>query len=140
MTDPLDEQTIPVRRTQPAGQAQDDDSTIIARRESRRRAGREQPTASTASDRLPPQVATHGRAAFAPGAAPPAVYGARSPQPVIALRTAPAQRAAQSPVDGAAATAAHRRRARRTAAIVLICAAAVALTTAGAILFLALPT
>ena len=145
MTDPPgadlpDEETIPVRRTQPIVATDTDGSTVIARRETRRRATRQHgdgrgPTG--ASDRLPPSstpIEASGRVAAPPDAAAGAVYGVRAAEPVIASRTAPSERVPQPPVDGDAAATADRRRARRTALIVLISASALALTAAASLL------
>jgi hypothetical protein len=148
--DPTEEQTIPVsrtrpaRRTQPVVDDQTDGSTVIARRETRRRAARDHPEHGrapvAASDRVPPAVpiATSGRIAAAPDAAAGAVYPARPPQPVIAPRSAPPERIPQAPVDGAANASAQRRRARRTAVLVLISACALVLAAAASLLVIAL--
>jgi hypothetical protein len=111
-----DEQTIPVRRTQPIVASETDGSTLVARRETRRRSAREHDDGGepAASARMAPPtpIEAPGRVAAAPDAAAGAVYAARAAQPVIALRTAPPERAPQAPVDGNAAATAHRRRAR----------------------------
>jgi hypothetical protein len=141
-----DEETIPVRRTQPIvasdTDTDTDGSTFVARRESRRRSAREHDDGGgpAASARMSPPtpIEASGRVAAAPDAAAGAVYTARAAQPVIAFRTAAPERARQAPVDGDAAATAHRRRARRTALIVLISASAVALTAAASLLVVAL--
>jgi hypothetical protein len=145
MTDPLDEDTIPVRRTGMGGSdpvtEPVDGSTVIAHRESRRRAAREQASAdhpAPTSHPAPPAPAPAGRVAAAPGAASDSVYSARVAAPVVATRAAPPERVPQVPVDGAAASATQRRRARRTALIVVIAASAVAFGSAAWLLAIAL--
>ena len=162
MTDLPDEETTRVRRTrsaapvpdvatEPAGDTeparrrstyvvggeQTDGSTIIGRRESRRRAERFH-SAPPLADPVPsPAPASEGRVAVAPDGAPE-VYGARSAEPVVVSRVAPPQRAAQVPVDGAATDAAHRHRARRSALIVVLAASAVVLAAAASLIALTL--
>lgn len=111
-------------------------STIIARRESRRRASRPQPSpgdspvSSSVPAVMPP--ATSGRAASAPRTAP-AGYGARPAAPVRASRTVPAPRVPQSAADGAGAASAQRRRGRRTALVVIFASGAVAFAAAASL-------
>lgn len=145
MTDPLDHDTIPARRTgagggEPATEPVDG-STVIAHRESRRRAARDPAGAgrSASSSRpAPPAPAPGGRVAAAPAAASDAVYSARAADPVVATRSAPPERIPQVPVDGDAVAAMQRRRARRTALIVVIAASAVVLGSAAWLLAIAL--
>lgn len=140
-----DEETVRVRRTG-AGDAQADTqpvegSTVIARRESRRRAARESAGADRVaggSRQAPPAPAPAGRQAATPAAASGIVYGARPADPVVVTRSAPEPRVAQAPIDGAAAAASQRRRARRTALIVVIAASAVAVGAAASLLAVAL--
>ncbi|MCR2808817.1 MULTISPECIES: hypothetical protein [unclassified Microbacterium] len=127
---------------------QTDGSTIVARRESRRRAAREQaatqpqapvpqpdPTPA-ASD---PPVARTRTTRPAPGiVAADAVYGARAADPVIAARTTPAGHAPQVPADGDAAARRHRHRVRRTALIVVVSASAVGLGAVASLIVVAL--
>lgn len=127
--DPTEEQTIPVSRTQPARRTpsvvdeQTDGSTVIARRETRRRAARDQPEHDrapvAASARVPPSATlpTSGRLAAAPDAAAVVAYPVRPPQPVIATRSAPPARVAQAPLDDRAA---HARAVRRRALVLLV--------------------
>jgi hypothetical protein len=148
--DPTEEQTIPVSRTQPVSRTpsvvdeQTDGSTVIARRETRRRAARDQPehdrAPMAASARFSPStpIPTPGRVAAAPDAAAGAVYAARPPQSVIAARTAPPERVPQAPVDGAATGDRQRRRGRRTALIVLFSASALVLAAAASLLVVVL--
>ncbi len=140
----------PVRRrsTYVPGSVDDDStdgSTIVARRESRRRAAREHaadadpglPALRTPSP--PPAVPpAPSRAASAPDAASSEVYGARPPQPVVAARAPAQQRAPQAPVDGDASAAGRRRRTRITAVIVVLAASAVALAAAASLITLTL--
>jgi len=149
----------PVRRrsTYVPGSVDDDStdgSTIVARRESRRRAARDahrwrsgdtlhaadadpgQPALRTPS---PPAVPpARSRVASAPDAASSEVYGARPPQPVVASRAPAQQRAPQAPVDGDATAAGRRRRTRTTAVIVVLAASAVALAAAASLITLTL--
>lgn len=153
MTDPpgpAEEHTIPVSRTRPARRTQPvlpdqtDGSTVIARRETRRRAAREQPAPAgapvAASDRTAASapIPTAGRVASAPDAAADAVYTARPPRPVIVERTAPPARVPRTLGDPAATGDAERRRARRTALIVLVSAAALFVAAAASLLVVAL--
>ncbi|GAA3203160.1 hypothetical protein [Microbacterium terregens] len=125
---------------------QTDGSTIVARRESRRRAAREH---AAMQPRVPPlprpphdapaAPVRPGRAASAPGvAATDAVYGARTADPVFASRTAPPLHAPQTPADGTATARRHRQRARRTALIVVVSASAVGVAAAASLVALAL--
>jgi hypothetical protein len=135
MTDLPDEDTIR-RRTTGRGEPDTepvDGSTVVARRESRRRVAREGAGVS-APRSAPPVPASTGRVAAAPDAGSGAVYGARAADPVVARRAAPPQRAPQAPIDGVAATTGHRRRARRTALIVVIAASVVAVAAAASLL------
>ena len=122
-----------------------DGSTIIARRESRRRAAREHeatgsaPAASVhATPPAPPVPASQGRVAAAPDAASRVVYGVRVAAPAVVARAAPAERIAQAPIDGAAAGAAQRRRTRSTALIVVVAASVVAVAAAASLLAITL--
>jgi hypothetical protein len=138
MTDLPDEDTVRRRRrTFDDGTEPDtvpvDGSTVIARRESRRRSTREGAGARRVRP-APPAPAESGRTAAAPGAACASVYGARPADPVVVARTAPPAHPPQEPVDGAAAAAAERRRARRTALVVLLAASAVAVGATAALL------
>jgi hypothetical protein len=102
----------------------DDGSTMVARRESRRRAAREEspvapaPLAESRAGDLP---APTGRIAQAPGETPP-IYKPRAPEPVIADRSAPPSRPPQVPVDVRAAMLYRRRRARQLALVGVIAA------------------
>lgn len=139
-----DEETVRVRRTA-SGDAQADTqpvegSTVIARRESRRRAARESAGAdrAAAASHPAPAPAPAGRRAAPPDAASGIVYGARPADPVVVTRAAPEPRVAQAPIDGAAAAASQRRRARRTALIVVIAASAITVGAAASLLAVAL--
>jgi hypothetical protein len=119
-------------------------STFVARRETRRRATRDQsPMDSTAvpvsraSLVGPSDPARPGRVASAPELDRSA-YGPRPAHPVIAARSAPPRRGMQTPADGAAAGLAQRRVARRRAAIVVISASALVVGAAASLLVLAL--
>lgn len=146
--DPTEEQTIPVSRTQPVRRRsaveQTDGSTVVARRETRRRAARDQPEHDgapvAASARLSPAapLPTAGRVAAAPDSASGVAYPARPPQPVIAARSAPPARVPQAPVDGGKTAEKHRRRGRRTALIVLFSASALVLAAAASLLVIVL--
>jgi hypothetical protein len=137
MTDLPDEDTIR-RRTTGRGEPDTepvDGSTVVARRESRRRVARDGAGVSAPRSAPPvPVPASTGRVAATPDAGSGAVYGARAADPVVARRAAPPQRAPQAPIDGVAATTGHRRRARRTALIVLIAASVVAVAAAASLL------
>ena len=135
MTD-LPEDTIPRART--TGDAEPDTqpvdgSTVVARRESRRRAARDG-AGRSAPRSAPPVPASTGRMAAAPDAASGALYAARPARPVVVRRAEPPQRTPQAPVDGVAATTGHRRRARRSALIVVTAASAVAVSAAASLL------
>ena len=129
-------------------------STIVARRESRRRASRavdaeaidpvgDDATAVVASDgrrRLPSTLAGDvpaqlGRAARTPEAS--AAYPPRTPQQVTASRAAPPVRAPQEAVDTAAAERAARRQARRRAVVIIAVSAVIVLVATIAIVILA---
>jgi len=154
---PEPDQDGPIRRratyvgTAAEGDPPTDGSTIIAHRESRRRAARDSAGDHTArSDpsgrsarpgppRTPPSPspAPQGsRVASAPDAAASGVYRARAANPVVASRAAAPERSPQSPVDGDAATAARRHRSRRTALIVVIAASGVAVIAASSLILL----
>jgi ribosomal protein L34 len=165
---PPDDDTIRVRRTDSGGPAADqtagttqpaeavrrratyvggdhdetaDGSTIIARRESRRRATRDTSgshrTAPVPAPALP-ETSRQGRTAAAPDAASYAVYPARAAEPVVAARAEGPFRVPQAPADGAAVEAARRRKGRRAALIVVFGAAAVAFAAAASLVAIAL--
>ena len=155
MTDLPDEQTRPARRRRSLEDATIPDaatdvswtegSTVIARRESRRRGSRRAAEASVpptgpARAASGPDVAAidphSGRIAGPPPSSPS--YGARAPEPVVAVRAAPPARVAQAPVDGRAAAVAHQRRARRTALIVVAAASGAVLAGAASLLVIIL--
>ena len=160
-TEPSDEgETAPPgpRRTGgPADAAADLDpdegSTIVARRESRRRASRavdaeairpdsDDATVVVAAEgrrRLPSTLAGDvpaqlGRVARTPAAS--AAYPPRAPQPVVAPRAAPPVRAPQEAVDTAAAEQAARRHGRRRAVMVLAVSTVIVLVATIAIVIL----
>jgi len=137
MTDLPDEDTI--RRARTSGAEPDtepvDGSTVVARRESRRRATRDS-AGGSAPRPAPPVPASTGRVAAAPDAASGAVYGARPAGPVVVRRATPPQRTPQVPIDGVAATNGHRRRERRTALIIIGAASVVAVAAAASLLVL----
>ena len=155
MTDLPDEQTRPARRRRSLEDATIFDaatdaswtegSTVIARRESRRRGSRHAAEAAVlpagpARAASGPDVAAiappSGRIAGPPASSPS--YGARAPEPVIAVRAAPAARVAQDPVDGRASAAAHHRRARRRALIVVVAASGAVVAAAATLLAIVL--
>ena len=135
----------------------DEGSTIVARRESRRRAARAD-AGEPAEVLLPPApedatvvVASTGRhlpralAGSVPAqdgrlAQPPVTvdppYAPRAPQPVVVPRVASPARPAQEPVDTAALEQGARRRSRRRAAAVLGISAVVVLLATTAIVIL----
>lgn len=128
-------------------------STMIVRRESRRRAAREQdraahPQADVADTVLRSRGATppvasgvpmpHGRTARVPGPTADVVYTPRTDRPVIAQRTPPTPQAAQRPLDTARAAASARRASRRRAIVVLAVAVVIALGAAAALLAIVL--
>jgi len=132
----------------------DEGSTIVARRESRRRASRAVEAeglvpygddvtvvvASAGGRRLPSTLAGDvpaplGRVARTP-ASGDAGYLPRAPEPVVVARAAPPARAPQPPVDAVAAEQAARGRARRRAAVVVTLSLVAALLAATAILIL----
>jgi hypothetical protein len=102
----------------------DDGSTMVARRESRRRAAREEspvapaPLAQNSAAGVPGPSA---RIAQTPGDTPP-IYQPRAPEPVVADRSAPPPRPPQVPVDVRAAMLHRRRRARQLALVGVIAA------------------
>jgi hypothetical protein len=127
-----------------------DGSTIVARRESRRRATRLQsaadpdPTASASArisgaPALPPTE--DGRRASARESANP-TYGVRRSQPVVAEREEVAPSAAlqpgQAPPDGAAADSRRRHDDRRATLIVVGTASAIAVAAASALIAIVL--
>ena len=136
-TDLSDPDTIPARRRRtgadPATEPVDG-STVIARRESRRRAGRDRRPGPPPPAPVAP--ASAGRAASAPDPASRVVYEPRRAEPVVTTRAAPAARAPQTPIQGPADGAGDRRSARRTAAIVLLAASAVSVGAAASLIVL----
>lgn len=136
-----------------AGLDPDEGSTIVARRESRRRASRavdagaigpgsDDATVVVAADgrrRLPSTVAGDvpaqlGRVARIP--AVDAVYPPRAPQPVVTPRVAPPVRPPQQAVDTAAAEHAARRQGRRRAVTILAVSTVIVLVATIAIVIL----
>lgn len=127
-------------------------STMVVRRESRRRAEAAAREAAPDLDvtvagvgvrPLPPTVAGDvpaalGRRALSPRPAD-AVYDARAAYPPVAeVRRAPLPtRTPQAPFDGVAAEALARRRARRRAATVVVLASIVLITAVAAVIVLA---
>lgn len=122
-------------------------STIIAHRESRRRAtrSRAEPDAAGTTPGLIPVPAqgttpgtaapgTRGRLASVPDPTDREAYAARSAEPVRAVREVPPARARRTPVDGAAVSTAQHRRGRRTALIVIFAAGAVAFAAAASLI------
>jgi len=125
----------------------DDGSTIIARRETRRRAAREHASEQDGSwpaglPRTPPPLPDRpaavvaGRVAAAPDAAAGAVYSARAATPVVASRSAPSPHPPQAPIDGDTAASARRHRTRRLTLIVVTAASAVALAAAASLILI----
>jgi hypothetical protein len=119
-------------------------STFVARRETRRRAAREQPradaTAVPVSGSTPLALSDPAhpvRVASAPDPDLP-TYRPRFADPVIAARSAPPVREPQPLVDGAAVRSAERRAARQKAIIVVIAASALVVGAAASLLVLAL--
>lgn len=131
-----------------------DGSTVIARRESRRRreradaarpapggddaevtqVARRRSPAATVADDVP---APTGRIARTPDAFP-APAPVRESAAVFVPRTAPGPRVPQAPVDTAAVDAQHRRRRRRAAATVVVVASVVVVVVAIALVFLSI--
>ncbi|WP_243075606.1 hypothetical protein [Microbacterium sp. SS28] len=117
--------------------APDDGSTMVARRESRRRAARgvgehPAPFAGTSASDVP---ASLGRIARAPESAPP-VYAPRAVPPVTAARSAPTPHPQQQHVDTASVEAASRRRARRRTVIALVAASVILAVVVAALIAL----
>ena len=125
-TQPADEPDIaPGPRRHGSGadaEEPDDGSTMVAHRESRRRAAREEspvagaPVAENSADDLPAPI---GRIAQAPGEVA-LIYKPRAPEAVIVTRSTPPPRPPQPPIGARAATISRQRRARRLAAIAVI--------------------
>ena len=141
-TDAVDESTSP-RRSAPAdrehpdgftGGITDDGSTVVARRESRRRQGR---AAVAAVSPVPPG---HDGSSAVPPPLPvgsgPTISPVRSPAPVIAARATPAPRDPQVVIDTVAVDAARRRRSRRVTLTVVAAAAALVVLAAAALIVL----
>lgn len=99
----------------------EDGSTVVARRESRRRAAREELAAAPAPavDSAGDSPAATGRIAQVPGETPP-IYKPRAPEPVISTRSAPPSRPPQPPVDTRAEILYRRRRARQLALVAVM--------------------
>ena len=113
----------------------DDGSTVVARRESRRRQDRVHPDQAP-SARAGVQVPGRGiRVAAAPDSMP-APMPVRVAAPVVVARSAPVARAPQDVVDTAAAEESRRRRSRRTAAAVVLTASALAVGASAALVVL----
>ncbi|NYE21340.1 hypothetical protein [Microbacterium immunditiarum] len=105
-------------------------STVVAHRESRRRARGE-----SVHEPVPvPKVA--GRDARMPHPGPGDVYPVRAAAPVVAPRQAPAERPPQSPADTAVAEARLRSRARHRVIAVVAAASVTALAAAAVIIAL----
>lgn len=116
-------------------------STIIARRETRRRAARDlaEPGSSPGvHGPVIPAPTALARTASAPDHARVEAYRPRPAAPVVAVRSEAAKPVPQEPADGAAAAAAQRRRSRRTALTVLFSASAVVLAAGASLLAIAL--
>ena len=96
----------------------EDGSTVVARRESRRRAAREDLPAApaAAANSAGDAPASTGRIAQTPAESPP-IYKPRPPEPVISTRSAPPSRPPQPPVDTRAEILYRRRRARQLALV-----------------------
>lgn len=109
----------------------DDGSTVVARRESRRRQQRPHPGQGPGVEVPAPGV----RVAHAPDTTPPPTP-VRSPAPVIVPRAAPVARDPQDVIDAAATEQSHRRRSRRIAAAVLVTASALAVGASVALVVL----
>lgn len=134
----------------------DEGSTIVARRESRRRASRAVDSAAAsiaeadaATVVVASSGASRGLATTLAGNVPAPLgrvaqvpaqtgtgYAPRAAEPVMATRAVPTPRAPQAPVDSVAVEHAARRRARRRAAVVVALSVVVALVAAAAILIL----
>ncbi|GAA1982311.1 hypothetical protein [Microbacterium pumilum] len=134
MTDPADEDTARVPRPGRRDSG-DDGSTVVARRESRRRQER------AGADRTPEPdddrvgASSQGRVARTPDSTP-AVSAVRAPAPVVVPRTPREAREPQTPVDTVAAEASRRRRTRRITAIVVASASVVVVLAATALFVL----
>ena len=113
----------------------EDGSTVVARRESRRRQQRAEPGREP-SEQADVEVPAPGvRVAYSPQSTP-APMPVRSPAPVVAPRSAPVARAPQDVVDTAAWEESRRRRSRRVAAVVVVTASALAVGASVALVFL----
>jgi len=106
----------------PETEEPDDGSTMVARRESRRRAAREDspvaPAPAAESSAADLTMST-GRIAQSPRESSP-IYKPRAPEPVIAERSTPPSRPPQTPVDTRAQILSRRRRARQLALVGVI--------------------
>jgi len=121
----VDEQAEPPEQAEPT-----EGSTVIAHRESRRRARGE-----SAPEPIPiPTV--RGREARMPHPGPDDVYPVRAPTPVVVPRQPPAERPPQPPADTAEAEARLRSRARRRVVALLAAASVTVLLAAAAIIVL----
>ncbi|MEU1971669.1 hypothetical protein ABZ477_08425 [Microbacterium sp. NPDC019599] len=124
------------RRTSadPTAEDPDDGSTMVARRESRRRASRDVsgPLAATSAADVPSSI---GRIARSPEEPLPS-YGPRSADPARIARSAPEPTSPQTPVDTAGVDAAARRRARRRAVIALVAASVLVAAVVAALIAL----
>lgn len=117
----------------------DDGSTVVARRESRRRAAHAGDAPETAgdvageaADAAPPP---EGRIARSPDPARP-LYRPRPAEPLISSRRPPAVRPAQEPLSSAELEAARRSRTRRRALLVAIAASVILVAAVAAIVLL----
>ncbi|HWM16323.1 MAG TPA: hypothetical protein VNP97_07030 [Microbacterium sp.] len=139
---PMRRRSTYIQGTEDLDPPTDDGSTIIARRETRRRAAREHAgdhhdgSWPAGLSRTPPPLpdrpaeVARGRSAAPPDVASGAVYSARPAEPVVASRSAPPSHPPQAPLDGDATEAARWHRRRRLALIVVTAASAVALVAA----------
>lgn len=137
-----------IHTADPVGQT--DGSTIVARRESRRRATREAQAAGDVSDDTivaARRGVTADRSATDPaptgarparGAAANEVYAVRHASHIIAEHLDVGTHPPQQPVDGAAEAARRRRAARRTTVIVVTAASVIVLAAAAALIAIVL--
>lgn len=142
---PLRHRATYIHTADPVGQT--DGSTIVARRESRRRAtrgaeGGDEPFEDTVigarravlGGRDSASAPTPSGVRTAHGAGANEVYPIRHANHIIAEHLEVGTHPAQPPVDGAAAAAARRRAARRTTVIVVTSASIVVLAAAAALI------
>ena len=113
----------------------EDGSTVVARRESRRRQQRAEPGGEPREQADVEVPAPGVRVAYSPQSTP-APMPVRSPAPVVAPRAAPVTRAPQDMVDTAAWEESRRRRSRRVGAAAVVTASVLAVGASVALVFL----